>query len=254
MTAWRGTLWVYLELFFSTPERATATFTAVFTAVLAISTIGLWRSTRKLWRVIRITAEHIPNVERAYISGGAGFTTRTLASGDIQIDTSRLLVTINNYGKTPAFIGTVAAATCDKLEPKFSGPWQRQEWKGYVLRAPTRSLLSDVGCKYETGKIIFGRPKKRRRGIIIGGDWSLDHSFRSSSSRRQKLKLFSIINRHDAGLLPDTPRLRQHAPANDARLFPASRSLHPSSNQADRDRPTKGQIQVSCSFRFHFTV
>jgi hypothetical protein len=98
-----------------------------------------------------------PRVERAYISGGANFPTRTLYTGDIQADASRLVVTINNYGKTPAFIGTVAVATCDKLEPKFSGPWQRQEWKGYVLPAPTHDLLSDVDCNYEKDKIIFGR-------------------------------------------------------------------------------------------------
>jgi hypothetical protein len=153
MTAWREALWVYLDPLFSTPERATATFTCV----LAISTILLWLSTVGLLRATRRAAEHIPRVERAYISGGANFPTRTLYTGDIQADASRLVVTINNYGKTPAFIGTVAVPTCDKLEPKFSGPWQRQEWKGYVLPAPTHNLLSDVDCNYEKDKIIFGR-------------------------------------------------------------------------------------------------
>jgi hypothetical protein len=86
MTDWLEALWLYA---FSTPERSTLTFTAataIFTAVLAVSTIGLWRSTRKLWRVTRIAAEHIPHVERAYISGGA----------NIVLDTSSLVVTINN--------------------------------------------------------------------------------------------------------------------------------------------------------------
>jgi hypothetical protein len=153
MTDWLEALWLYA---FSTPERSTLTFTAataIFTAVLAVSTIGLWRSTRKLWRVTRIAAEHIPHVERAYISGGANF----LHTGDTVLDTSSLVVTINNYGKTPAFIGTVAVATSDKLRPKFKGPWHRQEWKGYVLPAPTHNLVSDVGCAYEKDKIIFGR-------------------------------------------------------------------------------------------------
>jgi uncharacterized membrane protein YfcA len=46
-------------------------YIALFTAVLAISTPALWWSTRKLWNVTRIEAEHIPRVERAYVSGGA---------------------------------------------------------------------------------------------------------------------------------------------------------------------------------------
>lgn len=77
MTDWLEALWLYA---FSTPERSTLTFTAVtaiFTAILAISTIGLWRSTRKLWRVTLIAAEHIPHVERAYISGGANIVLDT---------------------------------------------------------------------------------------------------------------------------------------------------------------------------------
>jgi hypothetical protein len=67
------------------------------------------------------------------------------------------VVTINNYGKTPAFIGTLAVASYDRLRPKFNGPWHRQEWKGYVLPAPTHNLVSDVDFTYENNKIIFGR-------------------------------------------------------------------------------------------------
>jgi hypothetical protein len=61
MTDWReaiGTIWAYAADLFSTPERATAT-------ILVLSTIGLWWSTRRLWQVTRIEAEHIPRVERA---------------------------------------------------------------------------------------------------------------------------------------------------------------------------------------------
>lgn len=150
MTDELWSIWNYVTEFFSTPERTTAT-------VLTLSTIGLWWSTRRLWKVTGIAAQHIPHVERAYISGGANVANRTLSTGHIQVDSSRLVVTINNYGKTPAFIGTVAVATSDKLGPKFSGPWQRQEWKGYVLPAPTRSLRPDVHCNYEQDKIVFGR-------------------------------------------------------------------------------------------------
>ena len=58
MSDWREVvdlIWAYAADVLSTPERATA-------AILAISTIGLWWSTRRLWRVTRIAAEHIPHV------------------------------------------------------------------------------------------------------------------------------------------------------------------------------------------------
>jgi hypothetical protein len=106
MTDWReavGTIWAYVADvwayvadLFSTPERVTA----LFTAVLAVSTIFLWLSTRRLWRVTRIAAEHIPHVERAYVSGGA---TGVASSPE------HFAVTVDNYGKTPAFIGTIWA-------------------------------------------------------------------------------------------------------------------------------------------------
>jgi len=76
-------IWAYVADFFSTPERVTAT-------VLAVSTIFLWWSTRRLWRVTRIAAEHIPHIERAYVSGGARWTSP---------DFNHLQVCINNYGK-----------------------------------------------------------------------------------------------------------------------------------------------------------
>jgi hypothetical protein len=96
MTNWHeapGFIWAYVADFFSTPERVTAT-------VLAVSTIFLWWSTRRLWRVTRIAAEHIPHVERAYVSGGA--------TGVVD-SPQHFAVTVDNYGKTPAFIGTIWA-------------------------------------------------------------------------------------------------------------------------------------------------
>ena len=96
MTDWReapGFIWAYIADFFSTPERVTAT-------VLAVSTIALWWSTRRLWQVTRIAAEHIPHVERAYVSGGA--------TGVVE-SPQHFAVTVDNYGKTPAFIGTIWA-------------------------------------------------------------------------------------------------------------------------------------------------
>jgi hypothetical protein len=99
--AYVADIWPYVADVFSTPERATA----VFTAVLAVSTIALWRSTRRLWRVTRIAAEHIPHVERAYVSGGA--------TGVVNLP-EHFAVTVDNYGKTPAFIGTILGKHCPR--------------------------------------------------------------------------------------------------------------------------------------------
>ena len=137
-----SSIWTSL---FGDPHRTTATFTVV----LGFSTVFLWLSTRKLWRITRIAAEHIPRVERAYVSGGARWT---------DDNTTHLRVTINNYGKTPAFIGTVILQISESKtlpqEPVYS---EVGEFLGYVLKpditAPstiTRPCLPD-------GRVVYGR-------------------------------------------------------------------------------------------------
>jgi hypothetical protein len=139
-------IWAYLANIFSTPERATA----VFTGVLAISTIGLWLSTRSLWRVTRIAAEHIPHVERAYVSGGA----RWSGSGF-----THLQVCINNYGKTPAFVGTVIVEMIEPDRPVPQKPEyaEKGEFAGYVLQ-PNVTVGSSIyrPCS-EDGRLVYGR-------------------------------------------------------------------------------------------------
>jgi hypothetical protein len=51
---------------------------AVFTIILAFSTIALWFSTRDAALAAKVAAEHIPRVERAYIHGGVHPKGRTL--------------------------------------------------------------------------------------------------------------------------------------------------------------------------------
>jgi hypothetical protein len=146
MTDWREALWSIWTYAFSTPERATATFTAV----LAISTICLWWSTRKLWRVTRVAAEHIPHVERAYVSGGA-------------VGVSNLprhfLVTINNYGKTPAFIGTVSATICLEKDLPSVPVYERGWFGSHVLKPDTPAYNSGVTRLWDGtgGSVIYGR-------------------------------------------------------------------------------------------------
>src|SRR5262245_53016606 len=135
----------YVADVFSTPERATA----VFTGVLALSTIGLWLSTRRLWRVTRVAAEHIPNVERAYVSGGARWMDGA----------TQLRITINNYGKTPAFVGTVIIDTVEAGRPVPQKPVYAEKgvFAGYVVK-PDVTLETSLTCKCPAdGRLVYGR-------------------------------------------------------------------------------------------------
>ena len=160
MTDWRdevpGLIWAYVadvwayvaDVFFSTPERATATFTGV----LALSTIALWWSTRKLWRATRIAAEHIPHVERAYVSGGA--------TGVVD-SPQHFAVTVDNYGKTPAFIGTIWANILPENElpntPVYDPP-EFGRFGGQMLKPGTSGHPAVVRLWDGIGdRVIYGR-------------------------------------------------------------------------------------------------
>src|SRR5215469_18787335 len=136
MTDWAD-VWAYVTDFFSTPERVTAT-------VLAVSTIFLWWSTRRLWRVTRITAEHIPHVERAYVSGGAA---------GVDKSPEHFAVTVDNYGKTPAFIGTIWANIVPENELPDTPVYDPPEfgWFGGQMLKPDTS----------------GHPVVTRPGVVI---------------------------------------------------------------------------------------
>jgi hypothetical protein len=146
MSAWPevvSPIWAYVADVFSTPERAMA-------AVLAISTIGLWWSTGRLWRVTRIAAEHIPNVERAYVSGGARW---------MDVVATQLRITINNYGKTPAFVGTVIIETIEAGRPVPQKPVYAEKgaFAGYVVK-PDVTLETSLTCKCPAdGRLVYGR-------------------------------------------------------------------------------------------------
>jgi hypothetical protein len=161
MTDWRdevpGLIWAYVadvwayvaDVFFSTPERATATFTGV----LALSTIALWWSTRKLWRATRIAAEHIPHVERAYVSGGA--------TGVVD-SPQHFAVTVDNYGKTPAFIGTIWANIVPENELPDTPVYDPPEFGwfgGQMLKPDTSGHFVGVTRVWDVieGRVIYGR-------------------------------------------------------------------------------------------------
>jgi hypothetical protein len=158
MTDWReapgfiwayvADIWAYVVDVFSTPESATA----VFTGVLAVSTIALWWSTRKLWRVTRIAAEHIPHVERAYVSGGAT---------GVENSPEHFAVTIDNYGKTPAFIGTIWAKIVPQDELPDTPVYDPPEfgWFGGQMLKPQTSGHPTVVRLWDVveGRVIYGR-------------------------------------------------------------------------------------------------
>jgi hypothetical protein len=120
---------------------ATAVLAGV--AVLQLIVFG-WQG-----KQLKRTVEHLVISERAHVSGGAN---RGTTSDGRKV----LIVTINNYGKTPAFIGNVAATICKKEELTNFPGWAVNEWKGYVF-GPKPNQLSDIVFEYEAGKVIVGR-------------------------------------------------------------------------------------------------
>lgn len=149
------------ELRKATTDQKIADFTELLfyaTAALAgIAAIQLFVFGWQGWQLKR-TVHHLAVSERAHVFGGTNHATLT--------DGRRLLVvTINNYGKTPASIGTVAATICAEGElDSFPGwevsDWQGhpfiKKWKGYVF-GTVHSQLIDVAFPFEAGKVIAGR-------------------------------------------------------------------------------------------------
>jgi hypothetical protein len=81
------------SLLFGSVERGLL----LLTTLLALSTLLLWFSTRRLANAARLAAEHVPAVERAYIFGGP--TDLFLIH-----DQATVRLAMQNYGKTPAVI------------------------------------------------------------------------------------------------------------------------------------------------------
>ena len=123
-----------------------------FTGLLALCTFFLTIYTGVVANATKHAADHIPIVERAYVSGGAGHPVI-----DDVIDMGRLVATINNYGKTPAFIGTVAVARCELSNLPDEPEWDKKEWKGYVVAPGTPSLVSDVSLVFIPDCAFIGR-------------------------------------------------------------------------------------------------
>jgi hypothetical protein len=139
-------------------DRSIARYTlwlAGFTGILSVSTIFLWWSTRQAAFAAKAAAEHIPRVERAYIRGGTG-QQRPVDDG------VQLFVTMNNYGKTPAFVGTITVSICPEAALPAIPKYETGIFRGYVLATNTddkTAFPSDVSCIWDRrpDQIVFGR-------------------------------------------------------------------------------------------------
>ena len=106
----------------------------------------------------RSAADYI-GARRAHVSGGANRGQRSDTGAEV------LVVTINNYGGTPATIGTVAATICEERElDNFPGwivndwlghPFSKR-WKGYVF-GEVSGQQTDVFFPFQPNKVILGR-------------------------------------------------------------------------------------------------
>jgi hypothetical protein len=140
------------ELSKAATDKKIADFTELlFDATAALAGIAVLQLFVFGWqgKQLKRTVEHLVISERAHVSGGANHAT----TGDGR---KVLIVTINNYGKTQAFIGNVAATICKKEELTDFPGWEVNEWKGYVF-GPAPNQRSDIVFEYEAGKVIVGR-------------------------------------------------------------------------------------------------
>jgi hypothetical protein len=141
------------ELIKTATEKKIADFTALLfwatTGLAVIAGFQLFVFGWQGWQLKR-TVNHLVISERAHVSGGAN---RGVTSDGIR---EVLIVTINNYGKTQAFIGNVAATICKKEELTNFPGWKVNKWKGYVFGRGDKQL-SDIVFEYEAGKVIVGR-------------------------------------------------------------------------------------------------
>jgi len=140
------------ELIKAATDKKIADFTArLFWATVALAGIAGFQLIVFGWQGFQLkrTVQHLTISERAHVSGGANHCTTPDGR-------KVLVVTVNNYGKTPASIGTIAATICEKYQLTNFPGWKIKDWKGYVF-GPAHGQLTDVFFPYEQGKVIVGR-------------------------------------------------------------------------------------------------
>ena len=124
---------------------------AFLTYCLVLVTGWLVRATIGLQDVTAELVRHGTISDRAHVSGGAN-------RAQTQTGEQFLVVTVNNYEASPAFIGTIAATVCEKsdLDLPLAPTWQKTEWKGYVFGS-VAGQQTDVVLPVQIDKVIIGR-------------------------------------------------------------------------------------------------
>lgn len=132
-----------------------AIFTLLLVAVGALQAYylnGTLKVTASAATAAKVAAEHVPRVERAYIAPGANF-----------VQGQNLVVFVmNNYGKTPAFIGTVTLRVAPEADLPDSPVYIGGQFGGHVL--PTNPdhmnpFRTNVTCIWNglPGQVVYGR-------------------------------------------------------------------------------------------------
>jgi hypothetical protein len=101
-----------------TTDRLLALFTGLLVAVGAFQAYYLWgtvQATKDAALAAKIAADHIPRVERAYVHGGPGKADIVKSAA---VPTILVMITVNNYGKTPAFVNYI----CWDVHPLGAAP------------------------------------------------------------------------------------------------------------------------------------
>jgi hypothetical protein len=115
---------------------------AIVTAVLIV--VGIFQGVAAFRSI-----EHMRFVERAHVSSGA-----------VRVkDTNTFMITINNYGKTPAFIGIVTANIRLRSELPAKPEYPTGVFGGYMLQPNTPGFKTGLLCGWDgsSDNVIYGR-------------------------------------------------------------------------------------------------
>jgi hypothetical protein len=143
-------------------ERFNGAFTFLATAIIA------W-FTRTIWSINKEQLRHSRRIERAYVSGGLAVKYETVKTRTIGIKRQgehyeeitrpeAFIVTIDNHGKTPAFISDIAVEACHENDlPEV--PHYKQQLVDINISPETVGLhtLLSLDINQTNGWIVYGR-------------------------------------------------------------------------------------------------